>query len=274
MHYFFLEPDISVLMIRDSKHSPILVSPDKLQTRYLHQAHKSTNHSGVTRIRELLSSYWREFKKKHDIKAYVNSSDTCVKCKGNYSKRARWPIGHCKRGKRPFELVFIDFVQRQALHPHHPRQLQPTLYCHTIRKGPRNGRYPRTVPIFSPPQRNTSHSVLRSWHTLYWWGPQTILLPNVHYTGTPLFLVTAEFGKYWAARSHDEKYLLHAMRGQKLWMERRPRICYLIHKCLIYSATGVSPHYTIIGAHPNIGLPKLHKKKRLQTTIRELVACK
>ena len=35
---------------------------------------------------------------------------TREKCKGNYGKRAHWPIGHCKRGKRQFELVFIDFV--------------------------------------------------------------------------------------------------------------------------------------------------------------------
>ena len=56
-----------------------------------------------------LSSYWWEFKNR-DIKAYVNSCDTCAKPKWNYGKRSRWPIGHCKPGKRPFELVFIDFV--------------------------------------------------------------------------------------------------------------------------------------------------------------------
>ena len=88
-----------------------------------------------------------------------------------------------------------------------------------------------TVPIFSPPQRNTSHSVLWSWHTLYWWGLRTIFLPNVHYTGTSLSLATAELGKYWAATSHDEKCPLHAMWGQKLWIDRRPRISHLIHEC-------------------------------------------
>ena len=96
-------------MIRDSNHSPKLVVPYKLRTRYLHQAHEGTNHSGLTRMQELLSTYWWEFKNR-DIKSYVDSCDTCAKCKGNYGKRTRWPIGHYKRGRKPFELVFIDFV--------------------------------------------------------------------------------------------------------------------------------------------------------------------
>ena len=65
----------------------------------------------TTHMCELLSNYWWELKN-HDIlvKSYVNSCDTCAKCKGNYRKLTHWLIGHCKRGRRPFELVFIDFV--------------------------------------------------------------------------------------------------------------------------------------------------------------------
>ena len=96
-------------MIRVSNHSPKLVVQYKLCTRYLHQAHEGTNHSGVTRMRELLSNYWWEFKN-HNIKSYVDSCDTCAKYKGNYGEHMYWPIGHCNRGKRPFELVCIDFV--------------------------------------------------------------------------------------------------------------------------------------------------------------------
>ena len=109
LNQFFLEPSTSVLMIRDSNHSPKLVVPYKLRPRYLHRAHQGTNHSGVTRMHELLSNYWWELKN-HDIKSYVDSCDTCSKCKGNYGKRTRWPIGHCKRDRRSFELVFIDFI--------------------------------------------------------------------------------------------------------------------------------------------------------------------
>ena len=96
-------------MIRDSNQSPKLVVPYKLCTRYFHQAHEGTNHSRVTRMRELLSNYWWEFKNR-DITSSVNSCNTCAKYKGHYGKRTRWPIGHCKRDRRPFELVFIDFV--------------------------------------------------------------------------------------------------------------------------------------------------------------------
>ena len=55
---FFLEPGTSVLMIRDSTHSPRLVVPYKLRSRFLYQAHDCINHSGITRMKELLSSYW------------------------------------------------------------------------------------------------------------------------------------------------------------------------------------------------------------------------
>ena len=106
---FFLELGTSVLMVRDSTHSPRLVVPYKLHSRFLYQAHDCINHSGIIRMKELLSSYWWEFKNR-DIETYVNSCSTCARCKGNYGKRVRWPIGHCKRGKRPFDLVFINFV--------------------------------------------------------------------------------------------------------------------------------------------------------------------
>ena len=59
-------------MIRNSNHSPKLVVPYKLRTRYLHQIHEGTNHSGVTCMRELLSNYWWEFKSS-DKKSYVDS---------------------------------------------------------------------------------------------------------------------------------------------------------------------------------------------------------
>ena len=106
---FFLEPGTSVLMVRDITHSPRLVVPYKLCSRFLYQAYDCINHSGITRMKELLSSYWWEFKNR-DIKTYVNSCSTCARCKGNYGKRVRWLIGHCKQGKRPIDLVFIDFV--------------------------------------------------------------------------------------------------------------------------------------------------------------------
>ena len=56
-----------------------------------------------------LSSYWWEFKNR-DIRAYVQSCQTCAKRKGNYGMRRNWSTGHCKRGGKLFEVVYIDFV--------------------------------------------------------------------------------------------------------------------------------------------------------------------
>ena len=59
---FYLEPVTSVLMIRDSTHTPKLVVPYKLRCRFLYQAHDCIDHSGVTRMRVHLASYWWEYK--------------------------------------------------------------------------------------------------------------------------------------------------------------------------------------------------------------------
>ena len=109
MHQFYLEPGTSVLMIRDTTNTPKLVVPYKLRTKYLHQAHDCVNHSGISRMQEHLSSYWWEFKNR-DIRAYVQSCQTCAKRKGNYGMRRNWSTGHCKRGGKPFEVVYIDFI--------------------------------------------------------------------------------------------------------------------------------------------------------------------
>ena len=108
--FFFLGPGTSVLMLRDSNHSPKLVVPYKICTRYLK---KNTHTKALTThmLHLCANSYpttgeW-EFKN-WDIKSYVNSCD--AKSKGNYGKRTCWPIGHCKRGRRTFKLFFIDFV--------------------------------------------------------------------------------------------------------------------------------------------------------------------
>ena len=184
--------------------------PYKLCTRYLHQAHEGTKHSGVERMRELLSNYWWEFKN-CNIKSYVDSCDTCANCKGNYGKCTRWPIGHCKRGRRPFELNAQ--LQRKALHPYHFRQLQSALHGHTMRKRPSNRCCLRSVPILSSPQRDATHGVLWSWHSFYRWSLQIILCPNVHNTGTWLLLAATKLRKYRAAASHDEERPLHAIWG-------------------------------------------------------------
>ena len=86
-----------------------LVVPYKLRCRFLYQAHDCSNHSNVTHMRAHLASYWWKFKN-CDIEAYIESCEICAKRKGNYGKRRYWATGYCKRGKRPFDIIYVDFV--------------------------------------------------------------------------------------------------------------------------------------------------------------------
>lgn len=56
LHQFYLEPGTNVSMSRDVQNMGKLVVPYKLHARYLYQAHDCTNHSGVTRMHEHVSS--------------------------------------------------------------------------------------------------------------------------------------------------------------------------------------------------------------------------
>ena len=85
------------------------VVPYKLRSRFLYQAHNCINHSGITRMRTHLASYGWEYKNR-DIEGYIESCEICVKRKGNYGKHRHWPTGHCKRRKRSFDIINMDFV--------------------------------------------------------------------------------------------------------------------------------------------------------------------
>ena len=98
-------------MIRDSTHTPKLVVPYKQRSRFLSQVHDCINHSGGTRMRAHLANYWWEYKNR-DIDAYIESCEICAKRKGNYGNRRHWPTGHCKRGKRPFDIIYVDIVSK------------------------------------------------------------------------------------------------------------------------------------------------------------------
>ena len=265
LHNFYLEPGTSVLMIRDSTHTPQLVVPYKLRARYLRQAHEGANHSGVTRMRELLSSYWWEFKNR-DIKAYVNSCDTCARCKGNYGKRAHWPIGHCKRGKRPFELIFVDFVTMP--------NSKGKRYILTILDS--FSRHFTAIPC----ARDRAIDAARG---LYQFFLRHREIPHIvssdrgtHFTGEVYrqfcnqMSITQELHCPWRPQSSGNIERQHRTMKNALYMLCEDRNCEWTDvlesvtssmNATINSATGVSPHYTITGRHPNIGLPKLHGKE-------------
>ena len=199
-----------------------------------------------------------------NIKAYVNSCDICAKCKGNYDKRASWSIGHCKRGKRPFEFVFIDFVtaqlQRQALHPHYPRQLQQTLYCHTMYKGPSNQHCSWTVLIFL--RHREILQIVSSTRG-------THLASEVYRQFFSQISVISELHCSWRLQSSGNIERQHGTIKNTLYMLCEDRNCEWTDilesvspsmNATINSATGVSPHYTIIGAPPQYRSAQITQK--------------
>ena len=126
MHQFYLEPGTSVLMIRDTTNTPKVVVPYKLRTKYLHQAHDCVNHSGISRMQEHLSSYWWEFKNR-DIRAYIQSCQTCAKRKGNYGMRRNWSTGPLQERRKTIRGYLHRFclnapLKGQAVHPYYSRQ--------------------------------------------------------------------------------------------------------------------------------------------------------
>ena len=109
------------LLCNDGK----VVLPVKSITSWLRQAHDSYNHSGIERVKQSLAHVdWSS--KGPDIADYVNSCIACARRKGNYGRQPPWRIGHVKRGTKPFEIVFCDFI---TLPPCKGKRYACTLLC-------------------------------------------------------------------------------------------------------------------------------------------------
>ena len=75
-----------LLMISSTDKLQVIL-PDSLRRHYLHSAHDTLAHSGITRVKQHLSQfYW--LGKDKDIADYVNSCSLCSAKKGNYGKNA------------------------------------------------------------------------------------------------------------------------------------------------------------------------------------------
>ena len=222
---------------------------------WLHQPLRHHSHEGTP------SSYWWEFKNR-DIETYVNSCSTCARCKGNYSKRVRWPFGHCKRGKRPFDRVFIDFVTMP--------NSKGKRYLLTILDG--FSRLFTAIPC-------ARDSAIDAAHSLYQFLLRHRKIPRIvssgrgtHFTGEVYrqfcnqMSITQELHcPWWPQGSGNIERQYRTMKnalymlcedGNCEWTDVLESVISSMN-ATINSATGVSPHYTITGWHPNIGLPKL-----------------
>ena len=102
-----------------------VIIPYKDIVHWLRQAHNNNNHCGIDRVKSSLNHVdWSS--KNDDIVGFVNSCVACAKRKGNYGRQPPYKIGHVKRGSRPFEVVFIDFI---TLPPCKGKRYACTILC-------------------------------------------------------------------------------------------------------------------------------------------------
>jgi len=96
-----------LLHVKDGKHRQVLVP--EYAARLLRTSHDDCAHPGASRVSDMLQSYWWP-SMDADIKNYVASCLICAKKKGSQGYPSNPNIGHCKRGDRPFDVIFIDFT--------------------------------------------------------------------------------------------------------------------------------------------------------------------
>ena len=122
---FQLEHGTGLLTINDNNDNKRFVVPIQLRSSFLVKAHNDCNHGGQTRTSENLRKYWWEGID-CDVIDYINSCTFCAKRKGRYGQKTTWIGGHCLRGSRPFQVVFLDFV---SLPNSHGKQFALTMIC-------------------------------------------------------------------------------------------------------------------------------------------------
>ena len=212
-------------------------------------------------MQEHLSSYWWEFKNR-DIRAYVQSCQTCAKRKGNYGMRRNWSTGHCKRGGKPFEVVYIVFVSMPLS--------KGKRYILTILDS--FSRHLMAIPC-------ARDRAIDAAGGLYQFFLRHREIPCIvssdrgtHFTGEvykefcDLTSITRELHCPWRPQSSGNIERQHRTLKNALYMICEDRNCEWtdVLESAVSSmnataniATGASPHYIITGRQPNIGLPKI-----------------
>ena len=255
---FHLHEGTDVLSVRINENS-LMVIPYELRKLYLEQAHDKCNHQGISRVTDTLKPYWWE-EKQNDIKNYVKSCLSCAKRKGRYGQKPDWNIGHCKRGTKPFEVVFTDFV-------HMPRS-KGKAYILTILCS--YSRYLITVP--------TAHDrAIDAARGLYQLFLQHRTIPEIvssdrgtHFTGAVYRDFCAQMGIKqelhcpWRPQSSGNIERQHRTLKNALFILTNERKCEWTDvlqsvtsnmNASINKTIGASPHYVLTGQKPNMGLP-------------------
>ena len=85
------------------------VVPKSQILKYLKAAHEDMSHIGADRMKSILHGhYWTG--KDNDIVDYSRACSICAGRKGNMGRNLGLNRGRLKRGSKPFEIVYCDFV--------------------------------------------------------------------------------------------------------------------------------------------------------------------
>lgn len=260
MEFLHLEPGTNLLLLRRPNGRTQMVIPTSLRPTFLHKAHEMMNHSGTKRTEQHLQDFWWE-RKLEDIKSYVDSCITCAKRKGNYGRKPKWNIGHCRRGTRPFEIVYVDFV--------HMPQSKGKRYILTMLDS-----YSRNFMAI-PCARDRAIDAARGLYMMFLRHRERPKIVSsdrgTHFTGEvyrnfcDFMGIKQELHCPWRPQSSGNIERQHRTMKNALFMLCEERKCDWTEvlesvisnmNSMINRSTGVSPHFVVTGRHPNLGLPQ------------------
>ena len=257
---FQLEPGTNLLLLRKENGQTLMVIPSNLRPKFLYHAHDRMNHAGITRTQQHLSNFWWE-SKNEDIQSYIDSCLICAKRKGNYGRPVRWDIGHCRRGTRPFEVIYLDFVY---MPPCRGKRFLLTILDSF-------SRYFIAIPF----AQDRAIDAARGLYQLYLQHREKPVIVSTdrgsHFTGETfaeyckLMDITSELHCPWRPQSTGNLERQHRTLKNAIFIlceERSVQWLDVLNEVvsnmnsMTNRSTGVSPHYIITGRHPSLNLPK------------------
>ena len=259
VNQFQLEPGTNLLLLRQKNGKTLMVIPSSLRPKFLFYAHDRMNHAGITRTEENLINFWWEGKRE-DIQSYIDSCLLCGQKKGNYGRPVKWDIGHCRRGTRPFEVIYLDFVYM----PH----CRGKRFILTILDS--FSRYFMAIPFKHDRAIDAAHGL----YQLYLQHREKPVIVSTdrgtHFTGQvfveycKLMEIENQLHTPWRPQSTGNLERQHRTLKNALFILCEERKCQWLEilqevvsnmNSMTNRSTGVSPHYIITGRHPSINLP-------------------
>jgi len=260
---FKLDPITMALVKVENDGKRRIVVPPKLLAHMLNRAHDHSGHFGRVRTAERLDDFWWPLMR-DDITNYCNSCVHCTRVKGNYGRSGKVDIGHLRRGKKPFEVLFVDFV--------HMKNARGKRYILTVLDS--FSRYFFAIPCSRDRAIDAASALVREVILKFNCIPKIISSDRgTHFSGKIFEEMCSELGikqelhTAWhpessgnIERSHrtlkNSLYALCADRGWD-WVKALP-YCVNAMNLAKNAATGCAPATCVFGRKAEFGLPTLN----------------